>query len=151
MGAIGLSLGYAFSMEGAGKLVPMTYLLVIVNNMEEELALLYALSRFLGILVGVACLHLSTIIVFQVRARACLGKKTFRCLEIYGHGPSEGLILLNWLRLPTTEFFPSTAEKCHRGGSDSAGACARGADRAQPSRVVIPTPLTWGDHGGRVW
>ena len=68
VGAIGLSLGYAFSMESAGKLVPMTYLLVIVNNMEEDLALLYALSRFLGILVGVACLHLSTIIVFQVRA-----------------------------------------------------------------------------------
>ena len=86
MGAIGLSLGYAFSMEGAGKLVPMTYLLVIVNNMEEELALLYALSRFLGILVGVACLHLSTIIVFQVRARACLGKKNSAVLRFMGMG-----------------------------------------------------------------
>ena len=56
-------------MEGAGKLMPMTYLLVIVNNMEEDLAVLYALSRFLGILVGVACLQLTTIIVFQVRRR----------------------------------------------------------------------------------
>ncbi|KAG2427764.1 hypothetical protein HXX76_012089 [Chlamydomonas incerta] len=65
VGAIGLFLGHALRMEGAGKLVPMTYLLVVVNNVEEGPAESYAVYRFLGIVVGMLIAQVTATCVFQ--------------------------------------------------------------------------------------
>ncbi|KAG2452772.1 hypothetical protein HYH02_003002 [Chlamydomonas schloesseri] len=65
VGAVGLFLGHALRMEGAGKLVPMTYLLVVVNNVEEGPAESYALYRFVGIVVGMLIAQVTATAVFQ--------------------------------------------------------------------------------------